>query len=121
MTTIIHDAAGACEPEYHRLLPDWKRCRCGEYQVCGARLEVTVGNTTNSLRCCKAVHDLREEHEAPRGSTWRTRERGHGQCGCCDSISYLESILVQLHKDGPEHIGQAEYDLVCKLIDDLGK
>lgn len=28
-TEVIHDAAGACEPDYHRAMPSGDRCRCG--------------------------------------------------------------------------------------------
>lgn len=28
--TVIHDAAGPCQPGYHRGMPDGKRCRCGK-------------------------------------------------------------------------------------------
>ncbi len=45
------------------------------------------------------------------------------ECGnsCCQTLGYLESILLMLHKDGPENIGKPQWDLVCSLIDELGK
>lgn len=30
MTTELHDAAGFCEGDYHRSMPDGSRCRCGK-------------------------------------------------------------------------------------------
>lgn len=41
--------------------------------------------------------------------------------GCCQTLSFLESTLCALHRDGPERIGDDEYQLVCSLLDDMGK
>lgn len=30
ITPVMHDAAGPCEPDYHRAMPDGTRCRCGQ-------------------------------------------------------------------------------------------
>lgn len=32
--TVMHNAAGACQPGYHRQMPGGNRCRCGEIQEC---------------------------------------------------------------------------------------
>lgn len=35
--SVMHDAAGPCEPGYHRAMPDGTRCRCGQVVADDAR------------------------------------------------------------------------------------
>lgn len=38
----IHDAAGACEPDYHRGMRNWDTCRCGALTQDKPKLHVHV-------------------------------------------------------------------------------
>lgn len=49
--TIMHNAAGPCEPGYHRAMPDGTRCRCGRVR------RVTDHGYVYDHRCVHIVND----------------------------------------------------------------
>jgi hypothetical protein len=42
---------------------------------CGARLEVTIRNTTHSFRCHRLPDHAERTHRTPEGSEWQASER----------------------------------------------
>lgn len=82
MTEVIHDAAGPCEPDYHRGMPSWATCRCKQVRrpdnwpsmtACGAR--VTLGHGDDAV-CSLPAHSIEQNHlDEARAVEWASPHR----------------------------------------------
>lgn len=81
--TTMHDAAGLCEPGYHRAMPDGSRCRCGRIANAEARTTRSIVVTVSATQA--EAYDLAERIEKVLPSSSRPWAKFHARhsAPCC--------------------------------------